>query len=78
MAKNKLSLLEIATKVDDFILIAGKIRRVIKVAESVKDKDSPGGSKVTKKEILSIKETANEIVDAAQKLADEVVEDLLD
>ena len=73
MPKLKLSFDEVIAKGDNIIAITGKIKDVVQVAKAAR-----ADGEVTDEEILSIKEAAQAIVDEAQALADEVIEDLLD
>lgn len=78
MPKIKLTLNEIIAKADNIGEIVGKVKNLVQEARKADDADSPGGEEVTVEEIEAIKAAAQEIVDAAQELADEVVEDLFD
>ena len=64
---------EIVAKADNITEIASKIRQLIRVA-----KEARSDGEISDEEVAEIAEAANEIVDAAQELASEFVEDLTD
>lgn len=71
--KLKLSLSEVIAKADNVGQIAQNIRAV-----ATKAKEARADGVLTVDEINAIKDAAQRIVDSAQELADEIIEDIFD
>ncbi len=73
-----LTMEEIFAKVDNLMKITKSITAIRDAVRAAREAGSEEGSEISLEEALNIQGKANDLVDEAQKFADEIVEDLLD